>query len=300
MPLPKDPIKIEEWKRKQSESHKGLCSGENHPLWGKHRSKDTKIKISNSNKKVIHTKEWNAKVSAARTGSHHTLATKQKLSLSARNKPPVSIETRNKLSVALKGKPHITKGRPLSEAHKQSISAALKGRATSETTRKKLSEAKRGKPNSPEARLKLSQYCGPKSPNWRGGISFEPYCPKFNNEFKERVRAFFGHRCVECGNPQYGTRFKNLHVHHVNYNKETCCDQSVPLFVSLCSSCHSKTHNNRLFWEYWFTEMINHIYDGKCYFTKDEMVIKQRQQQKPTDCERYAEDTGVLSERNWC
>jgi hypothetical protein len=27
--------------------------------------------------------------------------------------------------------------------------------------------------------------------NWQGGISFEPYCILFNNEFKERVREFW-------------------------------------------------------------------------------------------------------------
>jgi hypothetical protein len=113
-------------------------------------------------------------------------------------------------------------------------------------TRKKISESKRGS----------------KHPMWRGGISFEPYCPKFNNEFKERVRAFFEYRCVECGAPQRETR---LHVHHVNFNKQTCCDSSIPLFVPLCPACHNKTQRNRIFWEYWFTKMIESLYGGKCY-----------------------------------
>src|SRR5208337_386546 len=35
---------------------------------------------------------------------------------------------------------------------------------------------------------KSKNLIGEKSPGWKGGISFEPYCIKFNKEFKERVR----------------------------------------------------------------------------------------------------------------
>jgi hypothetical protein len=113
------------------------------------------------------------------------------------------------------------------------------------------------------------QMMGSGAPNWQGGISFEPYCPKFNKEFRERVRAFFGRRCLECGNIEKKTRHC---VHHVNYKKEACCDDSIPLFVILCQSCHAKTsHNNRDHWQQHFTEIINRDYGGKCYFTKEEM-----------------------------
>jgi len=36
-------------------------------------------------------------------------------------------------------------------------------------------------------------------------------------------------------------------------------------------SCHSKTGHNRLYWQQHFTDMINQYYEGKCYFTFDEM-----------------------------
>lgn len=107
---------------------------------------------------------------------------------------------------------------------------------------------------------------GNSNPAWKGGISFEPYCPRFTKEFKERVRAFFDHKCVECGASQNGSK---LPVHHVNFRKDACCAKDViPLFVPLCPSCHSKTQFNRPFWQYWFTEMINHQYGGKCYLPK--------------------------------
>lgn len=106
---------------------------------------------------------------------------------------------------------------------------------------------------------------GEKSTTWKGGISFEPYCPKFNNEFKERVRAFFGYRCVECGSPQNGVK---LPIHHVNFNKNACCDGTLPLFVPLCPSCHSKTNHNRPYWQEHFTQIINETFGGKCYLPK--------------------------------
>jgi 5-methylcytosine-specific restriction endonuclease McrA len=142
-----------------------------------------------------------------------------------------------------------------------------------------------GSKRSKEAREKMSnsqkiynkthpdRQIGKKNPSWKGGISFEPYCQKFTKEFKERVRAFFGYQCQECGHVwQLGET--RLAVHHVNFRKDSCCNENlIPLFVPLCSgNCHSKTNGNRPFWEYWFTEMINHLYKGRCYFTKEEMM----------------------------
>lgn len=109
------------------------------------------------------------------------------------------------------------------EKHKQELSERLKKFNPIDTpeARKKRSDALKGK-------LLLDQ-----NPNWKGGISFEPYCIKFNNEFKERVRTFFNHQCIECGSPENGYK---LHIHHVNFKKNSCCDPSVPrLFVALCN-----------------------------------------------------------------
>ena len=111
---------------------------------------------------------------------------------------------------------------------------------------------------------------GENSKFWKGGISFEPYCIKFNKEFKERVRAFFDYKCVECGNLE-----KNNHklcVHHVIYDKDACCNDSERLFVPLCRSCHPKTNCNREYWQDKYTRLIKEEYDGKCYFTKDEYM----------------------------
>lgn len=107
-----------------------------------------------------------------------------------------------------------------------------------------------------------------KHPRWLGGISFEPYCVLFNREFKDRVRDFFGRKCVECGKTEE-EEGKKLSVHHVNFRKDSCCAEDAPrLFVSLCASCHAKTNTNRDYWEEYFTTMINEQYNGQCYLPK--------------------------------
>jgi hypothetical protein len=114
-------------------------------------------------------------------------------------------------------------------------------------------------------------FVGDKSPLWKGGISFEPYCIKFNSGFKERVRAFFNYTCQTCGHVWRGGE-KRLSVHHANFRKDSCCnEEAIPLFVPLCTSCHTKTNHNREYWEKYFTDLINNNHGGKCYFTKEEM-----------------------------
>jgi hypothetical protein len=170
------------------------------------------------------------------------------------------------------GKKHTEESRSkMSESHKGKFAGEnhpFYGKHLSEETKAKLSLKNKGQKRSKEFCNRISEAIkGEGHPNWKGGISFEPYCPKFTKEFKERVRQFFGHKCVECGEPQNGVK---LSVHHVNFNKKTCCDNSTPLFVALCHSCHSKTGFNREYWEQHFTQIINEQYGGKCYLSKED------------------------------
>jgi hypothetical protein len=107
---------------------------------------------------------------------------------------------------------------------------------------------------------------------WYGNITYydgPQYCEKFNGEFKERVRAFRGYICFECGEIQNN---KKLSIHHVHYDKKMCCNGSPQDVVPLCTSCHTKTNHNREYWEDHFTEMIyENDPTGKCFFTKEEM-----------------------------
>ena len=122
---------------------------------------------------------------------------------------------------------------------------------------------------------------GENNPLWKGGISFEPYCPKFNNKFRERVRSWFNYQCSNCLQPQTD---KKLCVHHVYYNKQACCEQNENgeyiynidgdqvkvignpnKFVALCTTCHHKTNYNRVYWARYFEDIINNWYQGRSW-----------------------------------
>ena len=119
---------------------------------------------------------------------------------------------------------------------------------------------------------------GDKASNWKGGISFEPYCEKFNGDFKERVRDFFGRCCYVCGKNEIDNGEK-LSVHHVNYDKMVCCNDVKPLFVPLCRSCHAKTYHNREYWEEFFTVSLEYLTNGDCFIPKEQenMSVKTKE-----------------------
>lgn len=107
------------------------------------------------------------------------------------------------------------------------------------------------------------------SPRWLGGTSFEPYCQKWTKELRCRIRAFFNYECVICGKTQKENK-KQLSCHHVTYDKMSCCDGKPAHFASLCGSCHSKTNKDRAKWKIMLHRIIDEIYGGKSYFTKEE------------------------------
>lgn len=214
-------------------------SGENHPLYGRHHSEETREKISQK--------------------------------LTGRKYGPMSIETREKIAITKRGEKNPNWGRRYSSDERAKLSAHFVGennpnfgKTASEETRRKQSIARKGK------------RCGEESSNWRGGISFEPYCPKFNNDLRRRIRAFFEYRCVACGKHTKENITSNgdswqLSCHHVEYNKSACCDGKPVRFAALCIKCHNRTNHSRERWEVMIHRIIDEIYDGKSYFTKEEM-----------------------------
>lgn len=144
-------------------------------------------------------------------------------------------------------------GRNLSTEHKQKISASLMGHPVSIEAREKLRES----------------HSGEKCSLWRGGVSFEPYCPKFNQDLRRRIRAFFDNQCVACGKDQ-SKETRKLSCHHVEYSKSACCDGKLVTFAALCQKHHCQTNGDRNRWEAMLHRIIDEIYQGRSYFTKEE------------------------------
>lgn len=87
--------------------------------------------------------------------------------------------------------------------------------------------------------------------NWRGGLSFAPYHPNFNEAFKQTIRQRDKHTCQLCN--ELGNQ-----VHHIFYDKLNDCHNPRD-FITLCPPCHSSTNANRLTWIYIFTFKLAEI-----------------------------------------
>lgn len=231
--------------------HLDKISGKNHHMWGKNHTDKTRQKMSNSLRG-----ENNPFY-----GKHHTEATKTILCA-------------------------INTGKVLSEKHKQKLAISGIGRKHTEATLTKMRDNSfwRGKNLPIETRIKISEnhadVSGINNPNHgltrsketrikisctKRNISieyfdqfttFEPYCEKFNNEFKETIRDAFYRTCLICGKSEAENGLK-LSVHHVDYNKKCGCDGNACVCVPLCQSCHGKTSNgDRAYWEKHIIELL--------------------------------------------
>jgi len=103
---------------------------------------------------------------------------------------------------------------------------------------KKISEAKKGIP--------LLKFRGSGHPNWKGGLSFEPYTIDWTETLKKAIRERDHYLCRKCN--QYG----NV-IHHIDYDKKNCNPNNL---INLCRSCNSKINKNRNFWTSYFQQRL--------------------------------------------
>lgn len=171
-----------------------------------------------------------------------------------------------------------------------------------------LREAERGKYCSKECYTNYAR--GKNSHMYDHGQTFYPYCEKFDEPTKERVRHFFGDKCVMCGATKEDNHNKRMDVHHVFIEKQSCCETKIEeknlvrnrlpkgiaqswkeefseeeimyirMMVPLCLSCHVKVHHElndtpyeNTIYRKQFAEMLISKYNGKCCFTKEEMKL---------------------------
>lgn len=97
-------------------------------------------------------------------GCHHTKESRQQMSKSAKNRPPMSKETRQKCGDA-------TRGIPLSKEHCDKISASKMDHPVSEETRQKLREANLGKITPEEVKQKIRKSLLGRTITWGDKIS---------------------------------------------------------------------------------------------------------------------------------
>lgn len=93
---------------------------------------------------------------------------------------------------------------------------------------------------------------GAGNPSYIHGKSNEPYPIEFSKNLRNSIIIRDGESCIECGIGRkehkdiYGF---DLNVHHIDFNKKNIDKQNL---LSLCLSCHGKTHKKPI--EQWITK----------------------------------------------
>jgi hypothetical protein len=120
-----------------------------------------------------------------------------------------------------------------------------------------------------QKKVRTGKYCGEKSYQWNGGSSFEPYGVEFNNKFRRAIRKRDNQICMLCGIHREKLN-RALDVHHVDYNKKLSIQENC---ISLCQSCHGKTHLNRKHWQKFFQSLLAERYDYQ-YSETGEIILE--------------------------
>jgi len=95
-----------------------------------------------------------------------------------------------------------------------------------------------------------------KNPNWAGGISKFGYSFEFNDTLKDSIRKRDDYICQNCSMTQeehfivYGD---DLHVHHIDYNKNNCVQENL---ITTCKQCNSRANFNRGYWQEFYSNKI--------------------------------------------
>jgi len=97
---------------------------------------------------------------------------------------------------------------------------------------------------------------GPGNPNWKGGISYEPYCPVWKDkEYKEDIKLRDGNKCLNPGCSS--KKPDDLVIHHIDYDKKNCGPNNL---ITICRSCNGKANIDREWHKDWYTSIIKKRY----------------------------------------
>ena len=210
------------------------------------RTKKHRQIIAESNRKRVCKESTRLKHITRMLGNKHLLGHKH------------SNETKLKMQLAHIGmkKPWCKGRKPgfhLTPKQKKKIGLAQRGVPQPAWFSKFISEANKGHiawnkggTHTKETREKMSKsHSREKSRFWQGGITNDPYPPKWNKLLKDEIKNRDGHKCQMCGVSQLEC-IHHLCVHHIDYNKHNLSSKNL---ITLCSSCHALTNVNREFYE---------------------------------------------------
>jgi len=192
-------------------------------------------------------------------------------------------EYKKQISNDRKGKPSWNKGKKCPQISKSKMGEKNPmygktgkynpnfGKKASDETRKKQSEKKKGE-NNPKywsgkhrynsTKKLISKNCkgknlGSSNGNWKGGISFEPYCDQWaDKDYKESIKERDDYKCL---NPTCNKLSQEVCIHHINYIKKDCHPFNL---ITICFSCNAKANKDRKWHTAWYTAIIERRYYG--------------------------------------
>lgn len=175
--------------------------------------------------------------------------TKQKMKDSWKKRGVVTKETRLKQSMARKGLLVGDKNGMYGKTHTNKVKNEL-------SKRMKGNKYRAGILHTKETLEKLSILnSGQNNNNWKGGVSKEPYCIEWTDEYKTYIKERDGNKCL---NPDCMRNSNILTVHHINYNKKDCRPNNL---ITLCCSCNTRANKDRVWHKAWYTVIINKRYN---------------------------------------
>lgn len=177
------------------------------------------------------------------------------------NKNPMKkLENRLKVSISLKGKKK-------TEEHKKK----LRGRITSQERKDEISKFMKGRYVGDKNYFYGKSFSGKLHPQWKGGISFEPYTIDFNDKFKEFIRERDNYTCKLCNifeEDNLKIHNHKLSIHHVDYIKLNTFPQNC---IALCIRCNALVNKDREIWTKHFQELLKKLYNYQ--YTQDQKII---------------------------
>ena len=137
---------------------------------------------------------------------------------------------------------------------------------------------------------------------WYGNVNYnkrKKYCVLWNRDLWTRIDSFQNFKSILSNKTKEDNNGKALSRHHVYYNTKACCEWDEDIqgyyvmidigtknkpdtykyyidgdpnkFVLLTKSEHSQVSKEKLKWIRIFEELIKTKYNGKCYYTKEDL-----------------------------
>jgi hypothetical protein len=228
-----------EMRKRMSKKMTGRCDRENHPLYGRCLSEETRKKISAGNLGKIRSPEVIKNMSERVKGDKH----------------PFYGKKRPEHSKIMKGENNPNFGKDFS-----GINNPMFGKKHSSNAINKMMEAQKGDkhPFYGKKRPEHSKIMkGENNPSWLGGISCEPYCTQWTDkEYKDSIRLERDGGI--CQNFLCEGRSNKICLHHINYDKKDCRPLNL---ITLCISCNFKANHNRDWYKSFYNELIRRKYE---------------------------------------